>query len=183
MPAPTTTEQRLANISRRIDRLDLGAGAEAGEAATRIQRRVTALRRQEACARAAVYEAAASIEQSLRRLDTTVRLAEQWAIGDVAEDRFTFAAAVTAELHDWDVYIERLQLMAGMTGGAAREQAEPLIGELRRRRNAFGEHIRDVRSASGEGWRERRKLVRAVRHELERCAARAETALERQGMT
>jgi hypothetical protein len=178
MPTPTRTEEQLAQIGRRIDRLDLSARATVGEAAIGMQRRVTALRKQEASARAAVYEAAASIEQRVRRLDTTVGLAEQWAVADVAEDVGTFVDAVTAELHDWDVHIERLQLRAATTAGSGRQQAEAAISELRRRRNVLGERIGDVRSASGEEWRGSRKRVRAARDELERGVAETEAGLD-----
>jgi hypothetical protein len=181
MPALTTTREQLEQIGRRIDRLDVSARAELGEAAIRMQHRVTALREQEASARAAVYEAAASIEQRLRRLDTTVGLAEQRAVADVAEDMRTFVGAVTAELHEWDVYLERLQLMAGMTAGRARERAETAISELRCRRNAFGERIREVCSASGDAWREGRERVERARRELERGAATVEASLEGEG--
>lgn len=183
MPTPTTTEDQLAQIGRRIDRLDLSARSANGEAAIGMRRRVAALRKHETSARAAVHEAAASREQELRRLDTTVGLVERFAMADVAEDAGTFVDAVTAELHDWDVYIERLQLTAATMGGDAREHAEALIRELRRRRNGMAERIGDARSASGEAWRESRSRVQAARDELERGVTQAEARLDGEGTT
>jgi chromosome segregation ATPase len=176
MPTSTTTETQLAQIHRRIDRLDLSARG-AGEAAIGLRRRVTVLRRQEASARADVSEAAARVEQSVRRLDETVGLAEKRAVADVADDAEGFLDAVSSELHDWDVCLERLQLRAATAAGSGRRRAEAAIRELRRRRNALGESIADVRSA-GEAWRERRGRIRAARDALERGVAETQARLD-----
>jgi hypothetical protein len=181
MPTPTTTETQLAQIRRRIDRLDGSARARAGDAGVGMRRRVIALRRQEESARAAAHEAAASVEQSVRRLETTVGLAERWAVADVAEDVGAFLDAVTAELHDWDVCLERLQLRAATTAGSSRQGAEAAIRVLRRRRNTLSARIGDVRSASGEAWRESRTRVRAARDALERGVAEMQARLDGEG--
>ena len=182
MPAPTTMEERLAEIGRRIDRLHARAQAGTSEAKIGIQRRVDALRKEQASARAAVHEAAAGIEEKLRQLDTRVGIAEQSAAADVAEDRRTFVHAVEAELRRWDACLERLQVKAATTAGSAREQAEAAISELRRHRNALGERLGEVRSASGDAWRDGRKRVAAARDELEQTAAELSARFDRGGM-
>ncbi len=171
MQTPTRMEQRLAEIACRIDRLHASTHARAPEARMEIQRRVDALRTEEALTRAAVREAAAGIEEQLCQLDTRVDVAEQSAAADVAQDSSTFVTAVEAELHTWDAYLERLQVKAAMTAGSAREQAEAAISELRSHRNALGERLGSMRSASAEAGSERRMAVEAAREELERRAA------------
>ncbi len=171
MQTPTRMEERLAEIACRIDRLHASMDARTPESEMGIQRRVDALRKEEALTRAAVREAAAGIEEKLGHLDTRVDIAEQSAAADVAQDSSTFVTAVEAELHAWDAYLERLQVKAAMTAGSTREQAEAAISELRSYRNALGERLGEMRSASAEAGSKRRKAVEVARGELERRAA------------
>ncbi len=171
MQTPTRMEQRLAEIACRIDRLHASTHARTPAAKIEIQRRVDALRTEEALTRAAVREAAAGIEQKLGHLDTRVEIAEQSAAADVAQDGSAFVTAVEAELHTWDAYLERLQVKAAMTAGSAREQAEAAVSELRRHRNALAERLGEMRSSCAEAGSEPRLAVEAAREELERRAA------------
>jgi len=86
--------------------------------------------------------------------------------------------AQQAELYRWDACLERLQVKAATTAGSAREQAEAAISELRRQRNALGERLREVTSASVDGRREGRQSVEAARDELARRAAELEARFE-----
>jgi hypothetical protein len=52
---------------------------------------------------------------------------------------------------------------------------------LRRRRNTLSARIGDVRSASGEAWRESRTRVRAARDALERGVAEMQARLDGEG--
>jgi hypothetical protein len=154
---------------------------QAAQARPAIQRRVAALRDREASARAAVRNAAASVEESMLQLATRVNIAEHSAAADMAEDMDTFLAAVIEELRSWDVYLERLQVKVATTAGSGREQAEGAIGVLRRYRNVLGAHVGEVASSSGEAWREVREDVRATRDELESRAAKLEAGLGERG--
>jgi Amino acid kinase family len=148
MPTPAT-EERLAEIGRRIEHLETRAQAATPEAKIVAKRRVDALWKQQASARAAVRETAAGIEEELSQPGTRVDIAEQSAVADVTKDRRTFVDAVEAELLRWDVYLERLQVKAATTAGNTREQAEAAISELRRHWNALGERLGEVRSGGG----------------------------------
>lgn len=172
-----TAEERLAELGRRIDRLGASAQAGTDEARIGIRRRVAALRKEQALTRAAVHDAAAGIEENMKQLDTRINMAEQSAAVDVADDMGTFVEAVMAELDNWDVYLERLQLKAARTAGRSREQAEGAIAEIRRRRIALGARLGEARSASGEAWHEAREQLQVARNELERRAAEAEARL------
>jgi chromosome segregation ATPase len=87
-----------------------------------------------------------------------------------------------AELYRWDAYLERLQVKAATTAGSARQQAEAAISELRRQRNALGERLREVTSASVDGGSERQQSVEGARDELARRAAELEARLEPRGI-
>jgi hypothetical protein len=120
------------------------------------------------------------IARRIDRLHASTQAGASEAAADVAEDRRTFVAAVEAELHWWDAYLERLQVKVAMAR-SAREQAEAAISELRRHRNSLGERLGAVRSASAEPWSEGRKSVQAARDRLERRAAELAARLERGG--
>jgi uncharacterized protein YfaS (alpha-2-macroglobulin family) len=55
-----------------------------------------------------------------------------------------FAAAVESELRGWDTYLERLQANVAAETWQARERAEAAIADVRSRRIAVGERLRDV---------------------------------------
>ncbi len=99
----------------------------------------------------------------------TDETAEQSAAADVAKDTDVLVDAVMAELDDWDVRLERLQLEAATDAGSGRDQAESAIAELRRRRIALGARLGEMRSASGEAWREDTKHPQAAWNALERA--------------
>jgi hypothetical protein len=84
MPTPAT-EERLAEIGRRIEHLETRAQAATPEAKIVAKRRVDALWKQQASARAAVRETAAGIEEELSQLGTRVDIAEQSAVADVTK--------------------------------------------------------------------------------------------------
>jgi hypothetical protein len=163
--AITAVEEQLAEIGRRIDQLDAGAGAGAAEAKSQIQRHLDTLRH-------AASECAVAVEAKLRQLEIKLDIAEHHLASAFAGDASSFVDAVEAELHDWDTYVEWLQMKAATKAkaGSARERAEAAITELRQRRNTVAERLADVRAASGGAWRERKQRVAAAREELGRKA-------------
>jgi hypothetical protein len=173
MAPRTTTDELLAEIGRRIDRLDGDAHAAAERERT-VQQRIAMLRRDEARTRAAVEEAVASIEHNVRDLDVRVDLAERSSAADLAEDLDAFLDAVVGELRAWDVYLERRQVRAAMSGAPDRERAEAAITELRRCWNRVRQRLGEVRSASEEARHEGRRRVQDARDEFEGRAAELE---------
>ncbi len=166
----TTIEDQLAEIRRRIDRLQ--ALAQAGVAAerARIRRHLDALHQEEASVRAAVRQAPDEVEEKLGQLRTRLAVAEHSLAADVSDDWATFAAAVEAELRSWDTYLERLQTSVAAKAWKAREQAEAAIGDVRSRRIAVDERLAQARDAAGAASQEARKHITAARDELEQKA-------------
>jgi hypothetical protein len=159
----TAIEERLAEIGRRIDQLDARAGAGAAGAKSEIQRHLDTLRH-------GVSKYPDAVEDKLRQLEIKLDIAEHRLASEFADDPKTFGDAVQAELHDWDTYLEWLQVGAATKAqaGSPREQVEAAIRELRRHRNTLAERLAEVRTASGGAWRERKKRLAAAREELER---------------
>jgi len=162
-----TIEDQLAEIRRRIDRLQ--SHAQAG--APRTRRHLDALHQEEAAVRAAVRQAPDEVEEKLGQLRTRLDVAEHSLEADTSDDWATFAEAVEAELGSWDTYLERLQTRVAAKAWKAREQAESAIGDVRGRRIAVGERLAQVRDSDGAASREARKHVTAARDELEQKAA------------
>jgi hypothetical protein len=168
---PTTTvEERLAEIARQIHGLEATARAGGGEANSRIQRQLGALRRQEASARAAAREGAEAFDERFEQFEARFQVAQSSVAADLADNRKKFADAVENELHSWDTYFERLQAQTAMRAASAREQSEAAISDLRRRRNTLAEQLADARTASGEAWDVRKQRIAAARDDLERKA-------------
>jgi hypothetical protein len=168
---PTTTvEERLAEIGRQIDGLEAKARAGGGEAKSRIQRQLGALRQQEASARAAAHEGAEAFDERFEHFEAMFQVAQSSLAADLADNRTKFADAVENELHSWDTYFERLQAQTAMRAASAREQTEAAISDLRRRRNTLAEQLADARNASGEAWDEQKQRIAAARDDLERKA-------------
>jgi hypothetical protein len=169
----TTIDDQIAEIRRRVDRLQ--AHAQAG--AQRTLRHLDALHREEAAVRAAARQAPDEVEARLGRLRTRLDVAEHSLEADAAEDWEAFAAAVEAELQCWDIYLERLQAGVAAKAWKAREQAEAAIGDVRGRRIALGERLAEARNPAGSVREEARKHITASRDELEHKAAELSTKL------
>jgi hypothetical protein len=177
--ATKTADRRLEEMHDRIDRLEAKAQASGAGARDSIKSQLEALRRQEASARAALKEAhdvkareadehAAAAEDRLRQLETRARSAEHALAAELAEDKKTFTEAMEADVAEFEAFFKRLEAQAAAKTGTAREQAEAAIGDLRGSRDTVVKRLAEVREASGEEWRERRKKVTAARVELER---------------
>jgi hypothetical protein len=166
----TPFEERLAQMGRQIDELEAKGRSSAGEAKTRIQRELGALREQEASARAAAEQSTDGFDEKFEQFQARLRVAQSAVAADLTGSREKFADAVDDELHKWDAYVERLQAQTALRAASTREQAEVAISELRRRRNDVAERLVEVRGASGAAWDEQRKRLGAARDELERKA-------------
>ena len=166
----TTTEDQLADVRRRIDRLQ--ALAQAGPAAeiARIQRHLDALHQEEASVLAAARGAPDEAEEKLGQLRTRLAVAENSLVADVSDEWTSFAAAVEDELRSWDTYLERLQATAAAKAGNARERAEAAIADVRTQRIAVYDRLAQAREDVNGAWHEQRNHVSAARDELEQKA-------------
>jgi len=165
----TTIEDQLAEVSRRIARLQVLAQTGLVAERARIQRHLDALRQEEASV-LAVRGGPDEVEQKLGQLRTRLTVAESSLAADVSDEWTTFAAAVEDELRSWDSYLERLQATAVAKAGNAREQAEAAIADVRTRRIAVYERLAQARDDVDGAWHEQRNHVSAARDELEQKA-------------
>ena len=170
----TAIEDRLAELKSRIEALDARAYDGAAEATGRIQRHLETLRQEDEAAEAATLRRTAEYEAlydaQLQVLENALKIAEHHLDAEVADDRKQFVEAVEAELDEWDAFMDRMQANAAAKAGAAREQSEKVIADLRRRRLAIGESLAGVRAGVGDTWRDGKKRVLAALDELKRKA-------------
>ncbi len=170
----TAIEDRLGELKSRIEALDARAYDGAAEAPARIRRYLETLHQEDEAAdavalrRAGEYEAL--YQAQLQVLENALKIAEHHLDAEIADDRKQVVEAVEAELGDWDAFMERMQANAAGKAGAAREESERVIADLRRRRLAIGESLAGVRAAVGDTWREGKKRVLAALDELKRKA-------------
>jgi hypothetical protein len=164
------THEQLATLRSRIERLEQQAHGGAASARSRMQRHLDTLREDEESAYASVQRGGSDVDQQLEQLENGLGIAEHRVAAELADDRRQFTAAVEAELDGWDRCIERMQAIAATRTGAARERAEQVIADLRRRRIAAAESLAGVRAATGEEWRGAKKRVLAALDELTRKA-------------
>jgi hypothetical protein len=163
----TTIEDQLTEVRLRIDRLQGFAEPDA----PRSRRHLDALEQEEAAVRAVAEEAPDEVDEKLGQLKTRLEVAEHSLAADTSDDWATFAAAVEAELHSWDTYLERLQTGVAARAWKARERAEAAIADVRSRRIAVGERLAQVRESAASPSQEARKRITAARDELEQKAA------------
>jgi hypothetical protein len=166
----TTIEDQLAEVRRRIARLQVLAQSGLVAERARIQRHLDALHQEEASVLAAVRESPDEVEEKLGQLWTRLAVAENSLAADVSDDWTAFAAAVEDELRTWDTYLERLQATAVATAGNGREQAEAAVAEIRTRRIAVYDRLAQAREDVDGAWFEQRNRVGAARDELEQKA-------------
>ncbi|HXK21423.1 MAG TPA: hypothetical protein VMS55_01980 [Myxococcota bacterium] len=166
----TTNDDQLAEIRRRIDRLQAFAQAGPAESSLRIRRHLDALRREEASILAAAPGAPDHVDEKVGQLKMRLAVAESSVVADVSDDWTMFARAVEDELGSWDTYLERLQATAATKDGNARERAEAAIADVRTRRIAVDDRLAQARTNVECAWHEQRNHVSAARDELERKA-------------
>jgi hypothetical protein len=166
----TTNDDQLAEIRRRIDRLQAFAQVGAAEDSSRIRRHLGALRREEASVLVAAPEAPDHVDEKLGQLKMRLAVAENSVVADVSDEWATFAGAVEDELRSWDTYLERLQATAATKDGNVRERAEAAIADVRTRRIAVYDRLEQARKDVNGAWHEQRNHVSAARDELERKA-------------
>jgi hypothetical protein len=160
------TEARLADAEGRIRRLEADARGSLEEK-SRIDRRLEALRKAHASARAAAHAAGSSLEAMLDELWTKLRIAEHRRAAEVALERDDFVRAVEAELRAWDTYLE-LQKRSAQTGAA-----EASTSELTSRRNEVARRLGDASTAPDGVWREYKERVLRALDELDDAAGAA----------
>jgi hypothetical protein len=165
----TTIEDQLAEIRRRIARLQVLAQAGLVAERARIQRHLDALHQEEASVLAAVH-GPDEVEEKLGQLRTRLAVAENSLAADVSNEWPTFAAAVEDELRSWDTYLERLQSTAVAKAGNARERAEAAIADIRTQRIAVYDRLAQARENVNGAWHEQRNQVSSARDELEQKA-------------
>jgi hypothetical protein len=173
----STIEEELAEVRRRIDRLQALAEPGAGEW-SRTKRHLDALHRDEASVLAAAHGAPDEVDAKLGQLKTRVAVAESSLAADQSKDWETFAAAVEQELRSWDAYLERLQTSVAEKAWKAREEAEAAIGEVRSHRIEVDELLAQAREAAGDGVQEQRKRAIEARDQLEKKAAQLSAKFE-----
>ena len=138
---------------------------------SRIDRRMEALRKAHASARAAARTAGSRFEYALEEFGTKLSIAEHRRAAEVARGRDAFVRSVEAELDAWDSYLEQLQKRR--EAGAADGSDEVSISELRLRRDEVARRLGDVRTAPDGVWRERREGVFQALDELNDAAGTA----------
>jgi hypothetical protein len=166
----TTIEDQLAEVRRRIARLQ--ALAQTGPVAerARIQRHLYALHQEEASVLAAVPSGPDEVAENLGQLRTRLAVAENSLVADVSDEWTRFAAAVEDELRSWDTYLERLQATAVAKAGNARERAEAAIADVRTQRIAVYDRLAQARENVNGAWHKQRNYVSSARDALEQKA-------------
>ena len=162
----TATTNHLGEVRRRIARLEVQAQRGTVDAKSRMQRYLDGLRREEESARASARRRAADVDERLEQLENELELAEHRVAAEFAVTEEEFAGAIDAELHRWDAYLDRMQVKAAAKSGAAREQAEAVIADLRRRRLSIGKSLSEVGTAAGENWHDAKTRVLVELDEL-----------------
>jgi hypothetical protein len=166
----TTIEDQLAQIRRRIDRLQALAQVDAAAERSRIRRHLDALHKEEASVAAAARSAPDEIEEKLGQLKTRLAVAEDSLLADVSDEWTTFAAAVEDELRSWDTYLERLQATTAAKAWERRERIEAAIADVRTRRIAVYDALTQALEHVNGASHEQRNHVSAARDDLERKA-------------
>jgi hypothetical protein len=161
-----TIEDQLAEVRRRIARLQVLAQTGPVEERARIQRHLDALHQEEASVLVAGRRAPDGVGEKLGQLMTRLAVAEHSVTADVSDEWTTFAAAVKDELRSWDTYLERLQATAVAKAGNAREPAEAAIADVRSQRIAVYDRLAKAREDVDSAWHEQRNHVSAARDKL-----------------
>jgi hypothetical protein len=152
----TTVEDQLAEVRRRIDRVQAIAQLDAVAERSRIERHLDALHQEEASVAAAARSAPDEVEAKLAQLRTRLAVAENSLAADVSDEWTTFAAAVEDELRSWDTYLERLQATTSANAWKTRERAEAAIADVRTRRIAVYDVLTQAREQVNGAWQEQR---------------------------
>jgi hypothetical protein len=166
----TATNDHLGEVRRRIARLEVQTQRGTADAKLRMQRYIDTLRHEEESARASARERAAAADQRREQLENELELAEHRVAAEFAATQDQFTAAIEAELHRWDAYLDRMQTKAAAKSGAARERAEAAVADLRQRRISIKKSLSDVGTSASDEWHDAKARVLAELDELKSAA-------------
>ncbi|HZR95150.1 MAG TPA: hypothetical protein VFA56_05615 [Gaiellaceae bacterium] len=166
----TATEERLGAMKRRIDHLEQTARTRAAGVTSWLEQYLDNLKHDEASAREAANREAGAVDEKLEQLRNDLDLAEHRLEAEIAADRQHFTDAVDAELHDWDVFLERMQAKAATLSGAERARAEAAIAVARHLRTDVADAVAAMRSAADERWNDAKVRVLQSLDDLKRKA-------------
>jgi predicted nucleic acid-binding Zn-ribbon protein len=82
------------------------------------------------------------------------------------DDKQAFTDTMESDRQDFKALFKRLEAKAGEKSGAAREQADASISDLKGSQQKVSERLAELREASGAHWHERRDKVTSARGEL-----------------
>jgi hypothetical protein len=158
----TSIDDRLAQLYRRIERLEGLAKADSAVAASsRIQRDLGALYDRQTLVLAAARRNPDDVEETIALLKSRLAVAEHALIADISDDWKTFVAGVEEELRSWNTYLERLQASLAVYDQNARGRVRAAINEVRTRWNAVCDQL--LQAGDEQSQRER---IAAARDEL-----------------
>jgi hypothetical protein len=169
----TATDERLVEVRRRIDRLEVEAHRATEGSRARMQRYIDTVRRDEESARATVRDRAAAVDDRLEQLDNELGLAEHRVAAEFAATEDAFRYELERQLRRWDAYLDRMQVKAAAKSGAARKRAEAAIADLRQRRVSIHNSLSAIGTAAGDDWGDAKARLLA---ELDELKSRADAA-------
>jgi hypothetical protein len=166
----TATDKRVSELEQRLERLRARAGAGSAETRARMQHQFETVRMELAALGASLGEKAEAVDAKFAELDWKIAMMELGLEAELADDQVAFADAVEAELVEWDEYINRKQAKTTDKTAAASERAEQVVADLKRRRAAVAESLRDARTSSGDAWRKTKERILTSLAEMRRKA-------------
>ncbi len=157
-------EQRLADAGATLDRLSATASELGGAVRDQAQHLLAQLRRERDLLARKLEELRAEgdearqeyrerLDRARKRLEADLAVAEAELRRRRAETREEFAETVDEELEAWRTRIDELRVEAELARMDTRDELQPVIESMHRRRGALEQRLRELREASGDAWR------------------------------
>ena len=90
------------------------------------------------------------------------------------DEKKSYLAKLSGKLNDLDNKLDELKAKAVSSAGTAKAEYEKTIDDLRRKRKEAEEHLKKLKTASEEGWKE---LKRGTRKTIESMTKSIDNAI------
>lgn len=183
-----TMEERLATAGATLDRIATTAKGYGGAVRDELQEIVDQLRAERETLSKKLEELRAldddawedyrqTTERAQKRFEADLAIADAEFERRQAETRQQFADTVDDELEAWRVRLEELRLHAGLARMDARDEFEPVLRALHRRRSELEHRLKDLRDASEGTWTSVREDISDRLQQLRRSLRDADEQL------
>jgi hypothetical protein len=181
-------EERLAQVSRKLEKAKAKADAAKQKAKARVSQRIDDLQAHKARLQTKIRESLAADELAweaayvelnleLDALDAEMAVVDAQIAAEDAADEAAYEAAVQEDLDAWNAYLDAMQARADVAKEDIRNKFGEAVSSAKQKKAAADQRLKELHESSGEAWTRLRLGMDEAVGDLDRAAQEAASKL------